>query len=75
MSTDITSELTRLDPAEPGDEHHNPLIGVVGFMSGFAGFGAAYVALTRHDVGVVAQMGVVAAVCGGIALTMARAEH
>jgi hypothetical protein len=75
MSTDTTSDMTLLDPTEIPRERGNPMIGVASFMSGLAGIGAAYVAFTRHDIGVVAQMGVAAAVCGGIALTMARSEH
>jgi hypothetical protein len=75
MSTDITSEMTILDSAETQADHRNPMIGLVGFMGALAGFGAAFVALTRSDVAVVAQMGVAAAVCGGIALTMARTQH
>ena len=75
MSTNITSEMTILDAADIQAEHRNPLIGLVGFMSGFAALGGVYVALTRHDVAVVAQMGVASVVCGGLALSMARSAH
>ncbi len=75
MSTEITSELTIIDSSEHTEQHHNPMIGLVGFMGGFAGLGAVFVAVTRQDVGVVAQMGVVAAMCGAIAATMARLER
>lgn len=75
MSIDAPSNTTYLDASEVRHEHRNPLIGLVGSMAVFAGFGAAYVAFTSHGVGVVAQMGVVAAVYGAIAVTMVRAEH
>jgi hypothetical protein len=70
-ATDTNTDYEMLDTPGVGADQRNPVIAVMGFMSAFAGAGAAYVALTRDDVGVVAQMGVVAAVCGGVALAMA----
>ena len=74
-ATDTTTDYDLLETSEAGTAQRNPVVGLMGFMSAFSGAGAAYVAVTRDDIGVVTQMGVVAAVCGAIALAMARQAH
>ncbi|MDO8363993.1 MAG: hypothetical protein Q7V88_13940 [Actinomycetota bacterium] len=73
MNTDTTDTI--FDTAEVSDAHRTSLAGVFGSVSALAGVGAAYVAITRQDGGAVAQMAVVAVVCGGIAVSKARAAH
>lgn len=74
-ATDTSTDYELLETSELTTQQRNPVVGLMGFMAAFSGAGAAYVAATRSDVGVVTQMGVVAAVCGGIALAMARQER
>jgi hypothetical protein len=75
MSTQLPSDINFSSSHEVRDEPRNPLIGMVGFMSVFAASGAAFVAVTRHEVAVVAQLGIAAAACGAIAGLMASAER
>jgi hypothetical protein len=74
-ATNTSNDYDLLETPEITTQQRNPVVGLMGFMAAFSGAGAAYVAATRDDVGVIAQMGVVAAVCGGIALAVARQDR
>jgi hypothetical protein len=75
MSTQLQSDMNVSSPHDVRDEPRNPLIGMVGFMSVFASVGAVFVAVTRHEPAVVAQLGIAGAACGAIAGLMANAER
>ena len=75
MSTDVSTDYPITDTKQVRDQPHNPLIGMVGFMSAFAAVGAAFVGITRHEMAIVTQLGIVAMVCGALAGLMASAER
>jgi hypothetical protein len=75
MSTQLQSDMNVSSPHDVRDEPRNPLIGMVGFMAAFASIGAVFVAVTRHEPAVVAQLGIAGAACGAIAGLMASAER
>jgi uncharacterized membrane protein len=75
MSTQLQSDINVSAPQDGRDEPRNPLIGMVVFMAVFASVGAVFVALTRHEPAVVAQLGIAGAACGAIAALMASADH
>ena len=75
MSTQLHSDINVSTSADVRDEPRNPLIGMVGFMSAFATLGAVFVAFTRHEAAVVAQLGIAGVACGAIAALMANAER
>jgi uncharacterized membrane protein len=75
MSTQLHSDMNVSTTHDVRDEPRNPLIGMVGFMSVFASVGAVFVAITRHEPAVVAQLGIAGAACGAIAGLMANAER
>jgi hypothetical protein len=75
MSTQLQSDMNVSTTHELRDEPRNPLIGMVGFMAAFASVGAVFVAVTRHEPAVVAQLGIAGAACAAIAGLMANAER
>ena len=78
ITTDAITELTTDtagDSSSVRDEPRNPLIGMVGFMSVFAAFGATYVGITRHDPAVVTQLGITATICAVICAVIAKPER
>jgi hypothetical protein len=75
MSTQLQSEINLATAHDVSDEPRNPLSGMVGFMAVFASVGAVFVAFTRDQPAVVAQLGIAGAACGAIAGLMASAER
>jgi hypothetical protein len=75
MSNDIASDISVRDEQRVEHAQHNPIIGFVAFLAVFAAFAAVFVQVTRHDVAAVAEMGIVALVCGALSMMMAHFER